>query len=117
MDADPDSDLPLFADFAARTPRRGARRTSTDRPARARTAANDGEQVRLLTVADVCERLRCGRTYVYELMQHRLLRAVKLGRLTRIPLQELERFVTEKVADAQPELRPRQSRGDGRAAM
>lgn len=117
MDADPDSDLPLFADFATRTPRRGAQRTSADGPARVRTTTNDGEQVRLLTVADVCERLRCGRTYVYELIQHGLLHAVKLGRLTRIPLPELERFVTEKVADAQRELGPRRSRGDGRAAM
>jgi excisionase family DNA binding protein len=82
---------------------------------RASTSTSDG--ARLLTVDDVCNRLQCGRTYVYALLQKGTLRAVKLGRLTRIPLAELEEFIAHKVADAPYDVCERWSRGGDRAAL
>jgi len=55
---------------------------------------------RLLTVADVCDVLRCSRTYVYSLMQRGDLRVLKLGRLTRIPVDAVEEFIAQKVHDS-----------------
>ena len=47
----------------------------------------------LLSVRDVCAALQCGRTFVYDLLQKGELRAIKLGRLTRIPRAVLEDFI------------------------
>lgn len=47
----------------------------------------------LLDVHEVGEALGCGKTYVYELIARGELRAVKLGRLTRIPAVTLAEFV------------------------
>jgi excisionase family DNA binding protein len=47
----------------------------------------------LLSVRDVCAALQCGRTFVYDLLQKGELRAIKLGRLTRIPRAVLEEFI------------------------
>jgi excisionase family DNA binding protein len=52
----------------------------------------------LLTIQEVRAVLHCSRTYVYELLRNRELRAVKLGRLTRIADVELERFLADKSA-------------------
>ena len=49
----------------------------------------------LLDVHEVGEALGCGKTYVYELIARGELRAVKLGRLTRIPAVTLAEFVRE----------------------
>ena len=51
---------------------------------------------RLLDVRDVAKALRCGRTYVYELINRGELHAMKLDRLTRIQVSELERYIAEK---------------------
>lgn len=50
----------------------------------------------LLSVHDVCAELQCGRTFVYELLRTRQLRAIKLGRLTRISRKELDAFLDRK---------------------
>jgi excisionase family DNA binding protein len=47
----------------------------------------------LLSVRDVCAALQCGRTFVYDLFQRGELRAIKLGRLTRISAAVLEEFI------------------------
>jgi excisionase family DNA binding protein len=47
----------------------------------------------LLSVRDVCAALQCGRTFVYDLLQKGELRAIKLGRLTRISRAVLEEFI------------------------
>ena len=50
----------------------------------------------LLSISDVCLALQCGRTFVYELLQRGELRAIKLGRLTRISRKELDAFLEGK---------------------
>jgi excisionase family DNA binding protein len=54
----------------------------------------------LLDVREVGEALGCGKTYVYELIGRGELRAIKLGRLTRVPLSAIEEFVNRKVIDS-----------------
>jgi excisionase family DNA binding protein len=49
----------------------------------------------LLDVHEVGEALGCGKTYVYELIARGELRAVKLGRLTRIPAVTLAEFIRQ----------------------
>lgn len=57
------------------------------------SAADAPPAVVLLSVRDVCVALQCGRTFVYELLQKGELRAIKLGRLTRISRAVLEEFI------------------------
>jgi excisionase family DNA binding protein len=47
----------------------------------------------LLSIRDVCAALQCGRTLVYDLLRKGELRAIKIGRLTRIPRAVLEEFI------------------------
>lgn len=54
----------------------------------------------LLSVGDVCLTLQCGRTFVYDLLQKGELRAIKLGRLTRISRKALDAFLEGKETDA-----------------
>ncbi len=56
--------------------------------------------VLLLTVTEVCTVLRCGRTFLYGLLQQGELRPVKLGRLTRISRVALDAFVARKASEA-----------------
>jgi excisionase family DNA binding protein len=51
--------------------------------------------VMMLSVNDVCRALQCGRTSVYELLKRGELRAVKIGRLTRISPVVLEEFIAQ----------------------
>jgi len=51
---------------------------------------------RLLDVREVAHALGCGRTYVYELINRGEPRALKLDRLTRVQVTELERYIAEK---------------------
>jgi excisionase family DNA binding protein len=88
-----------------------------NRSERRPTSANNGDAAQLLTVRQVCDRLQCSRTYAYGLLQRGQLRAVKLGRLTRIPLHTLEEFIAHKVADAQYDVCERWSLGGDRDAM
>ncbi len=55
--------------------------------------ANQPRTAVLLSVNDVCVTLQCGRTFVYELLQKGELRAIKLGRLTRISHVVLDEFI------------------------
>ncbi len=75
------------------------------------------ERSRLLTVRQVCDHLQCSRTYAYELLQQGEIHALKLGRLTRIPLSELERFIAQRVADARYDVCARWSSGGDRDAL
>ena len=49
--------------------------------------------MKLLTVNEVADVLGCGRTMVYELIDKGQLIRIKVGRLTRIPPSEVDRFV------------------------
>lgn len=53
----------------------------------------------LLDVHEVAATLGCGKTFVYELLAHGELRALKLGRLTRIPLTSVEDLIARKLAE------------------
>jgi excisionase family DNA binding protein len=68
--------------------------------------------VKLLTVNEVAGVLGCGRTMVYELIDKGHLTRVKIGRLTRIPPSEVERFVRRGMGlePAGPKVQPRASR-------
>jgi excisionase family DNA binding protein len=48
---------------------------------------------KLLTVNEVAATLGCGRTLVYELLGRRELNHIKIGRLTRVPRSEVDRYV------------------------
>lgn len=52
---------------------------------------------RLLDVNQVADVLGCGRTLVYELLGRGELARVKIGRLTRIPSSELDRYVRRQI--------------------
>ena len=54
----------------------------------------------LLDVREVGEALGCGKTYVYQLIARDELRAVKLGRRTKIPAACLAEFVYRKIESA-----------------
>ena len=47
----------------------------------------------LLSVRDVAQRLSCGRTLIYKLIDDGELEAVKLGRLRRVPVGAIDEFV------------------------
>lgn len=57
------------------------------------TATTTETPERVLRVDDVAERLDCGRTAVYGLIQREELRAVRIGRLIRVPESALEEFI------------------------
>lgn len=57
------------------------------------TATTTETPERVLRVDDVAERLDCGRTAVYALIQREELRAVRIGRLIRVPESALEEFI------------------------
>jgi excisionase family DNA binding protein len=70
----------------------------------------------LLSVSDVCVALRCGRTFVYDLLQKGELRAIKLGRLTRISRAVLEEFIARSESPALDSARDEQYPADHRLA-
>lgn len=55
----------------------------------------------LLTIEQACQRLSLGRTSLFNAIRDRKLRAVKLGRATRIAESELARFLAS-LPDARP---------------
>ena len=52
------------------------------------------EKSMLLTVSQVAEELHCGKGYVYKLINHNLLPALKVGRL-KVRKAALEEFLTK----------------------
>jgi excisionase family DNA binding protein len=52
---------------------------------------------RLLDVDEVAAMLGCGRSYVYDLLYRGELRSIKLGRLRRVTVDEVEQFVDSKL--------------------
>lgn len=47
----------------------------------------------LLTVADICSRLKIGRTKAWALISSGQLRPIRIGTLVRIDPRELDRFI------------------------
>jgi excisionase family DNA binding protein len=56
-----------------------------------------GEQ--LLTPEEAAERLRIGRSYLYELMRRRSIPSIKLGRKRRIRASDIDDFITARVEE------------------
>lgn len=50
----------------------------------------------LLTVGEAASYLSCGRTKLFELLRAGEVRVVKLGRATRIPRRELDRWIASR---------------------
>jgi excisionase family DNA binding protein len=61
------------------------------------TSAPVAREKLLLDVGEVGYALGCGRSLVFRLIATGELRTVKLGRLTRIPLGEVEEFVGRRL--------------------
>lgn len=59
----------------------------------------DDDNKMLLTMPEAAKRLGISRTYLYELVGRREIVALKLGKLTRIPVFALEEFVQRKSAE------------------
>lgn len=60
----------------------------------------------LVDVRTAAAALGCGRSYVYDLINRGELPAVKLGRLTRVPVDGLQEFVSRltRYREAMPEV-------------
>lgn len=56
----------------------------------------------LLTIPEVAFMLGCGRTLVYELIGSRQLPIVKIGRLTRVPVEAVDDFVRGRITSTSP---------------
>jgi excisionase family DNA binding protein len=52
----------------------------------------------LLTIPDVAVKLGLGRSKVYALIRNEGLPIVKFGTATRVPIKELEQWVTRRIA-------------------
>lgn len=61
----------------------------------------DEREKLLLTPEEAGERLGVGRTQIYDLMRRGELRSVHIGRLRRIPVSALQRYVEELTAAAE----------------
>jgi excisionase family DNA binding protein len=58
----------------------------------------------LLTVGEAASYLSCGRTKLFELLRAGEVRVVKLGRATRIPRGELDRWIASRTGALGSEL-------------
>jgi excisionase family DNA binding protein len=52
----------------------------------------------LLTIPDVAMKLGLGRTKVYALIRDEGLPVVKFGTATRVPIKELEQWISRRIA-------------------
>jgi excisionase family DNA binding protein len=64
----------------------------------AEIASVDGDALRLLTVVEAAEYLALSRGAIYNLLNTGALTSIHIGRARRIPLGELQRFVTACIA-------------------
>lgn len=58
------------------------------------------EELLLLTVPQVMQRLQLGRNTVYDLINRKELRSIKVGTARRVPARSLEQYIA-KCEDAQ----------------
>lgn len=65
----------------------------------ANSGAASTNDLQLLSVEEVADRLRIGRTKVYELMGRGALRSVRIGVARRVPIMEVNRFVTDMLTN------------------
>lgn len=58
-----------------------------------------GTEAGLLTPEQFGERIGAGRTYVYGELKANRIKSVKVGRLRRIPVSEVQRYVDRLLAE------------------
>jgi excisionase family DNA binding protein len=68
-------------------------RSSRDLQHTERSIAILEEPPLLMTVAGACSFLNCSRPTLYKLLNDGAIRSLKIGKLRRIPVSELEEFV------------------------
>lgn len=54
----------------------------------------------LLTVPQVMERLKLGRSTVYDLIRSRRLTSITVGRARRVPVDAVRDFITREIGEA-----------------
>jgi excisionase family DNA binding protein len=64
--------------------------------------AHNASPHNLLSINEACARLRCGRTTLYKLIAAGLLRTVKIGSKTLVPLAEIERIERDGASPPRP---------------
>jgi len=64
------------------------------------------DRLKALTVAEVAERLQVEIRTVYGLLKRRELRAVKIGRVWRVPLEALDRYLMGRRPEAEYDEEP-----------
>jgi excisionase family DNA binding protein len=67
--------------------------------ARGASAASADDLLLVLTVTEAARRLSVSRSLLYQELRSGRLRPVKIGHLTRIRLEELDRYLREQEAD------------------
>jgi excisionase family DNA binding protein len=58
--------------------------------------ANPSPEALVMTVKEVARSLKISRSMVFVLLARKSLRAIRIGRVLRIPVTELYRFVEER---------------------
>jgi excisionase family DNA binding protein len=75
--------------------------TATPDPVRRqRTPSPSTGERRLLDIREVAELLGCSRSYVYVLLRSAEIRSLKVGKLTRVPLDAVSEFIDRKLREA-----------------
>lgn len=57
---------------------------------------NGSETIRLLTIAEVSQRLSLGRTMIFRLISEGELPSVKIGSARRVPEQAVDKFILDR---------------------
>ncbi len=57
----------------------------------------------LLTMEEAAQVLSLGRNTIYDLVLHKQIASVKIGRLRRVPLEALQAFVDQQLGQSQGE--------------
>ena len=74
----------------------------TPRPPVATTPVFDERRLVVLTVEEAAQRLSIGRTTMYALLKAGHINSVRIGRLRRIPAEELIAYTARLIAEQHP---------------
>lgn len=55
-------------------------------------------EMRLLTPEQAAQILGCGRSYMFHMIASGEVRSIKVGRLRRIPIAEVERYIARRLS-------------------
>ena len=59
----------------------------------------EAHELKLLTVDEVCDRVRVGRTYLYSEVKCGALKMIKLGRLSRFRVGDVENWIKRRALE------------------